>query len=142
MVAAHDNPLDGSACTLLCIPWRASCVHRIIISSVWVIKEREKEMTEKISTTNPSKRRRERKINVVMNRKSINNLLIASRHPGEGKMLHCDKSFDIPFSKDSDKCVSVCDGGMMKTKNKKKKKKRENVRAPIINMIQHGGLGI
>jgi hypothetical protein len=57
-------------------------------------------------------------------------------------MLHCDKSFDIPFSKDSDKFVSLGDGGMMKTKNKKKKKKRENVRAPIINMIQHGGLGI
>lgn len=82
-------------------------------------------MTEKISTTNPSKRRREKKINVVMNLKSINNLLIASRHPGEGKMLHCDESFDIPFSKDSDKCVSVCDGGMMKTKNKKKKKKEK-----------------
>ena len=60
-----------------------------------------------------------------MNRKSINNLLIASRHPGEGKMLHCDESFDIPFSKDSDKCVSMCDGGMMKTKNKKKKKTRK-----------------
>jgi hypothetical protein len=76
------------------------------------------------------------------------NPLIISRYPHDipakakekkkKNYFHCREVSTSPFSKDSDKCVSVC--VCVCVVGWWREKEKENVRAPIINMIQHGGL--